>query len=246
MNAFKLFFNKVKSFFSEDINQDREALEKLVLYIAEGVGLPSPLEAVEEARMIERFEAGDMDARAVLIERNLRLVVFVAKKFLTSGHSLDDLISIGSIGLIKAVNSFKQDKNIKLATYASRCIENEILMFLRKTVKHKREVSLEAPIKKDDSGSDMSLTDILEEMEGDDIFGTINKEEDRKIILDAVKKLSQREQEIMILRFGLDGREEKTQKEVADFLDISQSYISRLEKKIIDRLKVELAQLRNN
>ena len=172
------------------------------------------------------------------MERNLRLVVYIAKKFENTGIGLEDLISIGTIGLIKAANTFRPDKNIKLATYASRCIENEILMYIRKSGNIKTELSFDEPLSTDWDGNELLLSDVLGDDEG--VGKKLEDEEDKKIIAEAISGLSEREREIIELRFGLGGRKEKTQKEVADMLGISQSYISRLEKKIIDRLRSEI------
>ena len=186
--------------------------------------------------MLDRLAAGDDDARKKLVEKNLRLVVYIAKKFENSGVNIEDLISIGTIGLMKGVNSFNLDKNIKLATYASRCIENEILMFLRKTQRTKTEVSIDEPINTDSEGNDLALGDILG-TDNDSLFKQVEDNDNKKIINMAIKNLDFREKEIMELRYGFDGKKELTQKEVADKLGISQSYISRIEKKVINRLK---------
>ncbi len=192
--------------------------------------------------MLAEYAKGSQDARAVLIERNLRLVVYIAKKFENAGINVEDLISIGTIGLIKAVNTFKIDKNIKLATYASRCIENEILMYLRRDVKRKSEVSLDEPLNVDWDGNELLLSDILG-TENDIVSTRIEEEVNRKLLYHALTKLSAREKQIMDMRFGLKNGKEMTQKEVADAMGISQSYISRLEKKIIERLQREVQKL---
>lgn len=215
---------------------------KSVFYIGGSDVLPPPLDREEERRMLEEYAKGSMDARAVLIERNLRLVVYIAKKFDNAGINVEDLISIGTIGLIKAVNTFKIDKNIKLATYASRCIENEILMFLRRDVKRKSEVSLDEPLNVDWDGNELLLSDILG-TENDIVSTRLEEEVNRKLLYHALAKLSAREKEIMDMRFGLKNGKEMTQKEVADAMGISQSYISRLEKKIIQRLQREVQKL---
>lgn len=211
-------------------------------YIGGSDVLPAPLEPDEEAMVIADLgtELGDK-ARSVLIEHNLRLVVYIAKRFDNTGVGVEDLISIGTIGLIKAINSYKADKNIKLATYASRCIENEILMYLRKTSKTKAEVSIDEPLNVDWDGNELLLSDILGTDE-DVIYKDLESEVERKMLNKAISKLSQREKMIIDLRFGLnsDDGKEMTQKEVADLLGISQSYISRLEKKIMKRLKKEI------
>ncbi len=216
-----------------------------VHYIGGADVLPPPLEAEEEAMAINLLSLeNDSAARAKLIEHNLRLVVYIAKKFDNTGVGVEDLISIGTIGLIKAINSYKPDKNIKLATYASRCIENEILMYLRRNSKTKMEVSIDEPLNVDWDGNELLLSDILG-TEEDVIYRDIEEEVERKLLNKAISKLSERERTIVDLRYGLtavDGAE-MTQKEVADLLGISQSYISRLEKRIIKRLKKEIVKL---
>jgi len=201
--------------------------------------LPEPLSPEEEQKYLEAFEKGDMKARDKLIEHNLRLVVYIAKRFENSGVYIEDLISIGSIGLIKSVMTYNKNKNIKLATYASRCIENEILMFLRKNGKVRAEVSFDEPLNIDWDGNELLLSDILGTDENI-IMKDLEEDEERKILYQAVDKLSKREKEIITLRFGLYGHEELTQKEVAELMGISQSYISRLEKKIIDKMKQQI------
>lgn len=218
--------------------------EKTIYYIGGSETLPSPLNSDEEAELLEKFGSNeDLMAKSTLIERNLRLVVYIARKFENTGINVEDLISIGTIGLIKAINTFKPDKKIKLATYASRCIENEILMYLRRNVRTKSEVSIDEPLNVDWEGNELLLSDILG-TEVDVISKNIEEEVDKELLNKAMDKLSKREKKIVELRFGLktDG-EEKTQKEVADILGISQSYISRLEKKIICRLKKEMSRL---
>jgi len=204
--------------------------------------LPPPLTREEEEAILEAYDQGNMEARAVLIERNLRLVVYIAKKFESAGVNVEDLISIGSIGLIKAVNTFQRDRNIKLATYASRCIENEILMFLRRDVKRKNEVSIDEPLNVDWDGNELLLSDILG-TEEDVVSSHIEEEVERRLLYHALSKLNPREMRIMDMRFGLRTGKEMTQKEVADVMGISQSYISRLEKKIIQRLQREVKKL---
>ncbi|MCL2235586.1 MAG: RNA polymerase sporulation sigma factor SigE [Defluviitaleaceae bacterium] len=213
-----------------------------VYYIGGSDTLPPPLKPDEEAEMLARMGEGCRKARDTLIERNLRLVVYIARKFENTGLNVEDLISIGTIGLIKAVNTFKVDKKIKLATYASRCIENEILMYLRRTSKLKSEVSIDEPLNVDWDGNELLLSDVLG-TDVDIIYKDIEDEADRKMLYLAMEKLSDREKRIMELRYGLerDG-DEMTQKEVADLLGISQSYISRLEKKIISRLRKEISR----
>lgn len=213
-----------------------------IMYIGGSDTLPAPLPRDREGEMIQRLEGGDTQAKAILIEHNLRLVVYIARRFENTGVGIEDLISIGTIGLIKAVGTFQPAKNIKLATYASRCIENEILMHLRKTVQLKSEVSFDEPLNTDWDGNELLLSDILG-TESDMIMRPIEADVDRKLLFDALEKLDERERHIIIMRFGLDGQPERTQKEVADLLGISQSYISRLEKRIIARLKKEILRM---
>lgn len=201
--------------------------------------LPPPLKKDEEREIFDRIESGDESAREPLIVHNLRLVVYIAKKFESSGVGIEDLISIGTIGLIKAVNTFKPSKNIKLATYASRCIENEILMFLRKTNNSRNEISLDEPLNVDWDGNELLLSDILGS-EADTVNRDIEAEDEKSLLLRTVDSLTDRDKLIMRMRFGLGGGKEYTQKEVADILGISQSYISRLEKRIIEKLKKEM------
>ena len=203
---------------------------------------PRPLSASEERMWLERLAQGDPEARNVLIERNLRLVAHIVKKYYAQSSDQDDLISIGTIGLIKAVNTFCPARNIKLATYASRCIENEILMYLRKIQNQKTEVSIDEPLNVDWDGNELLLSDILG-TDGDTVNRELEQEVERSALRGLVSGLGEREQRIMRLRFGLDGGEERTQKEVADIIGISQSYISRLEKKIIRQLREEMQQI---
>ena len=210
--------------------------KKYVNYIRGNETLPEPLSKDEEFRILTNFQAGDERARQTLIEHNLRLVVYIAKKFESSGVNLEDLISIGTLGLIKGVQTFKMDKNIKLATYASRCIENEILMHLRKTNRIRHEVSLDEPLNVDWDGNELLLSDILG-TEENEVYKDIEEDVERQLVFDAINRLKRREREIMYMRFGLCGEDPLTQKEVAQKLDISQSYISRLEKKIIDKIR---------
>ena len=207
-----------------------------LFYISGSEKLPTPLTADEEKELLLRLAEGEDEARKKLVEKNLRLVVYIAKKFENSMFNIEDLISIGTIGLMKAINSFNIEKNIKLATYASRCIENEILMYLRKTQKLKTEISIDEPINTDAEGNDLALSDILGS-ESDNIFKQVEDSDNKKVIDLAIKNLDSREKVIMELRYGFDGKNELTQKEVADKLGISQSYISRIEKKVIERLK---------
>lgn len=215
-----------------------------IYYIGGAEVLPTPLSPDEESKLLERLGSeDDAQIKSVLIERNLRLVVYIARKFENTGVNVEDLISIGTIGLIKAINTFKPDKNIKLATYASRCIENEILMYLRRNTRTKTEISIDEPLNVDWEGNELLLSDILG-TEVDVIYRNIEDEVDKELLKKAMEKLNKREKKIVELRFGLktDGNE-KTQKEVADILGISQSYISRLEKKIIGRLKKEISKM---
>ncbi len=231
------FLNFLKRIFTLDSLE-----EKVLNYICGSEALPVPLTAEQEREMLFRFKNGDEGAKATLIEHNLRLVVYLAKKFENTGIDIEDLVSVGTIGLIKAVNSFEPEKKIKLATYASRCIENEILMHLRKTVRKKMEVSLDEPLNVDGEGNELLLSDVLG-TDSDMVYKNIENNVERDLLQESLNKLSHREREIVCLRFGLNGAEEKTQKEVADYLGISQSYISRLEKKIIARLKKEIMKL---
>lgn len=215
---------------------------KEIYYVGSSEALPPPLSSDEEVDLLERLEMGDPTVRDVLIERNLRLVVYIARKFENTGIGIEDLVSIGTIGLIKAVNTFDPQKKIKLATYASRCIENEILMYLRRNNKTRSEVSFDEPLNIDWDGNELLLSDVLG-TENDIISRPIEEQVDRQLLRLAMDRLSDREKLIMELRFGLDNGEEKTQKEVADRLGISQSYISRLEKRIIRRLRKEFCRM---
>lgn len=210
-----------------------------IYYIGGTDILPPPLKGAEEQEALEALESGDEAAKQRLIERNLRLVVFIARRFENTGVNLEDLISIGTIGLIKAVGTYRRDKNIKLATYASRCIENEILMHIRKIAPQKAEVSLDEPINMDYDGNELLLSDILGTDE-DMILKPLEDDVDLRLLRQAVRELPKREREIITMRFGLEGRQELTQKEVAQKMGISQSYISRLEKRIMLRLRKEL------
>lgn len=213
--------------------------ETAIYYIGGADVLPAPLKGAEEQQALEELEQGSEAAKQLLIERNLRLVVFIARRFENTGINLEDLISIGTIGLIKAVSTYRRDKNIKLATYASRCIENEILMYIRKISNQKTEISLDEPINMDYDGNELLLSDILGTDE-DMILRPMEDDVDICLLRQAVRELPDREREIVIMRFGLDGRQELTQKEVAQKLQISQSYISRLEKRIMLRLRKEI------
>ncbi|MBM7867527.1 RNA polymerase sporulation sigma factor SigE [Heliobacterium gestii] len=234
----------VKLFFETEL---RKLLERLNLvqevhYIGSSETLPPPLSNDEEYRLLEQLERGDLTVKSILIERNLRLVVYIARKFENTGVGIEDLVSIGTIGLIKAVNTFDPLKKIKLATYASRCIENEILMYLRRNNKTRSEVSFDEPLNIDWDGNELLLSDVLG-TENDIIYKSIEEEVDRKLLQAAMSKLTSRERRIVELRFGLRDSREKTQKEVADMLGISQSYISRLEKRIIKRLRKEMNRM---
>jgi len=216
--------------------------ETWVHYIGGSEALPPPLENEEENFLLSRLKGDEEVVKAVLIERNLRLVVYIARKFENTGVGVEDLVSIGTIGLIKAVNTFDPDKKIKLATYASRCIENEILMYLRRNNRTKTEISFDEPLNIDWDGNELLLSDILG-TDNDIIYRYLEDEIDKQLLEIALRKLSEREKRIMELRFGLNDGVEKTQKEVADMLGISQSYISRLEKRIIKRLKKEISRM---
>lgn len=238
MNLIQILKSQVNVVYAKYLNKDK--IDELpIYYIAGSQTLPPPLELEEEEEALKKLARGDEDIKKVLVERNLRLVVYIAKKFENTGVGIEDLISIGTIGLMKAINTFNTDKNIKLATYASRCIENEILMYLRKNNKIKGEVSIDEPLNQDGDGNELLLSDIL----GTDYDITsrrIEDEVDKKLLKESITKLSKREKCIMELRFGFGSDEEKTQKEVADMLGISQSYISRLEKKIITKMRREI------
>lgn len=211
-------------------------------YISTGDSLPAPLSQDDEKKALDNLSKGDENARLLLIEHNLRLVVYIAKRFDNTGVELDDLVSIGTIGLIKAISSFDPEKNIKLATYASRCIENEILMYLRKISRIRTEVSLDEPLNVDFEGNVLLLGDVLG-TDPDAVFHDVESTDEKEMLKRSFDKLSERERLIVELRFGLDGREEMTQKEIAEMMGISQSYISRLEKKIVAELQKEFAKL---
>jgi RNA polymerase sporulation-specific sigma factor len=211
-------------------------------YINGSDALPPPLTQEEETKLLELLGKGEKSVRRILIERNLRLVVYIARKFENTGIGVEDLVSIGAIGLIKAVNTFDVDKNIKLATYASRCIENEILMYLRRNAKLKFEVSFDEPLNVDWDGNELLLSDILG-TEPDVVYTEIEGGVEKDLMRDFIERLCERERMIMEMRFGLNGQKERTQKQVADYLGISQSYISRLEKRIIKQLRVEISKI---
>ena len=213
-----------------------------IFYIGGSDTLPAPLERSDEQRALDALAQGDDSARQLLIEHNLRLVVYISKRFENTGINIEDLISIGTIGLIKAVNTFKAGKNIKLATYASRCIENEILMYLRKINSQRTEVSFDEPLNTDWDGNELLLSDILGTDE-DEVARPMEDDAEKQMLMEAISTLSPREKSIILMRFGLPDGQEYTQKEVADIMGISQSYISRLEKRIIERLKKEMTRL---
>lgn len=219
-----------------------DAVQKAVHFVGSSEALPPPLSEQEESWLLGQLRVGDMAVKSVLIERNLRLVVYIARKFENTGIPIEDLASIGSIGLIKAVNTFNPERNIKLATYASRCIENEILMFLRRNHRHRVEVSLDEPLNVDWDGNELLLSDVIPH-EGCEVHKDLEAEVDRTLLNSALSRLTDRERIIMELRFGLKDGDERTQKEVADLLGISQSYISRLEKRIIKRLRREFKRM---
>lgn len=225
----------LKKFFRKIFGMETDG----VFYVGSGETLPQPLSPAEESRVLGEMREGSAAAKSLLIERNLRLVVYIARKFDNTGVDVEDLISVGTIGLIKAVNSYNFEKNIKLATYASRCIENEILMHLRRIVRTRCEVSLDEPLNVDFEGNELLISDILG-TDPDIVSRDLESNVEKQLLRDAVARLTDRERVIMEMRFGLKGEEEKTQKEVADILGISQSYISRLEKKIILHLRKEL------
>ncbi len=206
------------------------------------VSLPSPLEGEEELKYVKLAESGDSEARNILVERNLRLVVYIAKRFDNTGVDLEELVSVGTIGLIKAVKSYNSEKKIKLATYASRCIENEILMFLRKMVKKRNEISLDEPLNVDYEGNKLLLGDVLG-TDGQEIYKEMETEVEKGILMELFLRLDERDRRILAMRYGIGGVEEKTQKEIADMMGISQSYISRLEKRILEKLKAEFLKL---
>ena len=212
-----------------------------ICYIGGNDVLPAPLKPDDEQHCIAALETGDAQAKQTLIEHNLRLVVYIARRFENTGVGIEDLISIGTIGLIKAVNTFKADKNIKLATYSSRCIENEILMHIRKISGQRSELSLDEPINTDWDGNELLLSDILG-TDGDTVMRPLEDDVDHQLLREALDRLPPREKNIMVLRYGLNGVTEKTQKEVADMMGISQSYISRLEKRIVHRLRRDISR----
>ena len=233
--------NKIKDIFNKFISPIFNSYDDIVNYIFSNDSLPPPLEEDDEKMYINMFDTvNDGYARSKLIEHNLRLVLYIAKRFESSKIELEDLVSVGAIGLVKAVDSFKADKNIKLATYASRCIDNEILMHLRKINKTLNEISLDEPLSVDDEGSELVMADILPST--NDSYQEVETEDQKKFLLQTLAELDVRERDIMIMRYGLYGQDELTQKEVAELLNISQSYISRLEKKILKKLKLSMSK----
>ena len=237
------FLMKIKLLIWKWLHQDDAfSSANLMCYVCGNKALPQPLDADEEVVLLEEAKEGNQTARDKLVEHNLRLVVYIAKKFESSGIDLEDLISIGAIGLIKAVKTYSVDKNIKLATYASRCIENEILMQLRKNTRTKNEISLDEPLSNDGEGNELLLADIIS-IDEDSVSKNLEVSSEKQILMNILSKLDTREQMIMHLRFGLVGNEEKTQKEVADMMGISQSYISRIEKKILGKLRKKLEKV---
>lgn len=235
------FVDKIQSILSVFLGKYKIFVRRID-YIGGNDALPPPLTKEEEEVLVEHLEMGDESIRSILIQRNLRLVVYIARKFENTGVNVEDLISVGTIGLIKAVNTFAPEKKIKLATYSSRCIENEILMYLRRNNKIKTEISFYEPLNIDWDGNELLLSDILG-TDSNVVYNYIEEEVDKQLLNIAMGKLSDREREIIELRFGINGVDEKTQKEVADMLGISQSYISRLEKRIIKRLKKEINKM---
>ena len=238
MNILQMLVGSINTIYSKILKE--EEIETLpIYYIGGSVSLPPPLLPEEEEKLLNELEEGKLETRQILVERNLRLVVYIAKKFENTGVGLEDLISIGTIGLMKGVNTFNTEKKIKLATYASRCIENEILMYLRRSNRIKGEISIDEPLNQDGDGNELLLSDILG-TEPDITSRGIEDEVDKVLLKASIERLSNRERNIMELRFGFISGEEKTQKEVADMLGISQSYISRLEKKIMNKMKKEI------
>ncbi len=226
-----IIFEKIRAFLHRLLSIEENTLDYMV-------ALPNPLDADEEARLLEAGAAGDAEARNKLVEHNLRLVVYIAKRFDNTGMDMEELVSVGTMGLIKAVRSYNGDKKIKLATYASRCIENEILMYLRKMIKTRNEVSLDEPLNVDWEGNKLLLSDVLG-TDGGEVYKEMEADVEKNILREIFSKLDERDRAIICMRYGLYGVKERTQKEIADMMNISQSYISRLEKKIIDKLKQE-------
>ena len=237
MNLLQMLKYSINNIYIRYIGKENN--ENIMYYIGGSQVLPPPLEEDEEKEALKKLAEGKNEIRQTLVERNLRLVVYIAKKFENTGVGIEDLISIGTIGLMKAINTFNTDKNIKLATYASRCIENEILMYLRRNNRIKGEISIDEPLNQDGDGNELLLSDILG-TDPDITSRRIEDEVDKKLLKASIEKLNKREKNIMELRFGFSNGKEKTQKEVADMLGISQSYISRLEKKIINKMKKDI------
>ena len=242
MNLIEKLKNSISTIYAKYINQNEEIEALPIFYIGGSQTLPPPLTPEEEQEILDRIEKGEKEARKVLVERNLRLVVYIAKKFENTGVGLEDLISIGTIGLMKGVNTFKVDKKIKLATYASRCIENEILMHLRKVNNMKSEMSFDEPLSIDWDGNELTLRDVLG-TDPNDVFEEIEYDDEKRLLRQTVDALPEKEKNLMVLRFGLGGGECLTQKQLADKMGISQSYISRLEKRILEKIKNELNRL---
>ena len=241
MNILQMLKSSISNIYVKYINTSKELEDSSIFYVGGSQTLPPPLEAEEEEEALKKLALGDASVKQLLVERNLRLVVYIAKKFENTGIGIEDLVSIGTIGLMKSINTFNTSKNIKLATYASRCIENEILMFLRRSNRIKTEISIDEPLNQDGDGNELLLSDILG-TEADITSRRIEDEVDKKLLHASIEKLNNRERNIMEMRFGFGSNDgtEKTQKEVADMLGISQSYISRLEKKIINKLKKDI------
>lgn len=239
MSILEILKSSINTIYVKYLGKDEDIESISIHYIGGSQTLPPPLTAEEESNLLEKLSNNDLTVRQTLVERNLRLVVYIAKKFENTGIGIEDLISIGTIGLMKAINTFNTDKNIKLATYASRCIENEILMFLRRSNRIKGEISIDEPLNQDGDGNELLLSDILG-TDPDITSRGIEDEVDKTLLKASIARLSNREKNIMELRFGFISGDEKTQKEVADMLGISQSYISRLEKKIISKMKKEI------
>ena len=239
MNILNILKINIETLYVKYFKEQDEIDIMPIYYVGGSQTLPPPLTPDEEEELLNKIDTDEKHVRQTLVERNLRLVVYIAKKFENTGVDLEDLISIGTIGLMKGVNTFKKDKNIKLATYASRCIENEILMYLRRSNKIKGEISIDEPLNQDGDGNELLLSDILG-TDNDVTSRAIEDEVDRSLLRASMQKLNNREKNIMELRFGFISGNEKTQKEVADMLGISQSYISRLEKKIINKMKKDI------
>lgn len=240
MNVFKNLIIKIKNFFNKIFKTDLLSPESIVNYMFSAESLPEPLSSETEANLVKEFQENqNLSAKSKLIEHNLRLVMYIAKRFENNKLDMQDLVSVGSIGLIKAVDSYKLDKNIKLATYASRCIENEILMFLRKANKTINDLSLDDGLVNDEEGNSLSLGEMIPDEKS--IYDEVELKDQKSYLMRTIENLNKREKVIMCMRYGLNGYDELTQKEVADIMNISQSYISRLEKKILHKLKIEMS-----